>query len=125
MKILANLIKSILILALTAVVAVVGCFTAVFFVSKETPEEIFIFGYALVLDSDSHGKPAAWFVKKADSASLETGDGIVYYNGKYCFANAMVTDYGTQFYTLDDLTLELNVSDENIVGEVVAMWQQK
>lgn len=125
MKFLANLIKSILILALTAVVAVVGCFAAVFFVSKETPEEIFIFGYALVLDSDSDGKPAAWFVKKADSASLETGDGVVYYNGKYCFANAMVTDYGTQFYTPDDLTLELNVSEENIVGEVVAMWQQK
>lgn len=125
MKILANIIKSILIFALTAVVAVVGCLAAVFFVSKETPDEIFIFDYALVVDTDSSGKPAAWFVKKADSASVETGDGVIYYNGKYCFANAMVTDYGTQFYTLDDLTLELNVGDENIVGEVLAMWQQK
>lgn len=125
MKIIANIIKSILILALAAVVAVVGCFAAVFFISKETPDDIFILDYALVLDTDSNGKPAAWFIKKADNDSLETGDGVLYYNGKYCFANAMVTDYGTQFYTLDDLTLELNVSNENIVGEVIAMWQQK
>ena len=125
MKILANIIKSILIIALAAVVAVVGCFAAVFFVSKETPDEIFLFDYALVVDTDSSGKPAAWFVKKADTASLDNGDGVLYYSGKYCFANAMVTDYGAQFYTLDDLTLELSVDDENIVGEVLAVWQQK
>lgn len=125
MKVIANLFKSILIIALAAVIITAGCFAAVFFMSKDTPDEIYLFDYALVIDTDSESRYSAWFVKKADCASLDNGDGVIYYNGKYCQANAMVTDYGTAFYKLDDLTLELNVNDDNIVGEVLAVWQQK
>lgn len=125
MKIIANIFKSILIIALAAVIIAAGSLAAVFFISKDTPEEIYLFDYALVIDTDSDDKYSAWFVKKTDCASLQNGDGVVYYNGKYCQANAMVTDYGTAFYKLDDLTLELSVNDDNIVGEVLAVWQQK
>lgn len=125
MKIIANIFKSILIIALALLITVGGCLTAVFFVSEDTPEDIFIFGYALAADTDADGKYSVWLLKETDCASLDNGDGVVYYNGKYCQANAMVTDYGTAFYKLDDLTLELKVDDDNLVGEILAMWQQK
>ncbi len=125
MKIIANIFKTVIAFALAAVIITVGCFTAVFFMSADTPEEIYLFDYALVFDTDIDGKHTVWFVKDTDCASLDNGDGVVYYNGKYCQANAMVTDYGTAFYKLDDLTLKLAVSDDNIVGEILAVWQQK
>lgn len=125
MKAIANVLKSILVVAFAAVIIVVGCFAAVFFMGKDTPDDIYIFDYALVFDTDSDGRFSAWFVKDTDCASLENGDGVVYYNGKYCSANAMVTDTDTTFYKTSDLTLELAVSDENLVGEILAVWQQK
>ncbi|MBR3754805.1 MAG: hypothetical protein IKK49_06845 [Clostridia bacterium] len=113
-------------MALVAVIAVTGCFAAIFFVSRDEPEEIFIMEYALVFEKGEDEKLGVWFVEKADCADLENGDGAVYYDGSYCAANAMVTSDGTvSFYSSDDLTYNVSVDNENLVGRVIACWQQK
>ncbi|MBQ2965099.1 MAG: hypothetical protein IJE14_10610 [Clostridia bacterium] len=113
-------------MALVAVIAVTGCFAAIFFVGRDEPEEIFIMEYALVFEKGEDEKLGVWFVEKADCADLENGDGAVYYDGSYCAANAMVTSDGAvSFYASDDLTYNVSVDNSNLVGRVIACWQQK
>lgn len=113
-------------MVLVAVIAVTGSLAAIFFVSRENPEEIFIMEYALVFEKGADEKLDVWFVEKAECAGLENGDGVVYYDGSYCAANAMVmSDGAVSFYDSDDLSYNVSVNDENIVGRVIACWQQK
>lgn len=113
-------------MVLVAVIAVTGCFAAIFFVSRENPEEIFIMEYALIFEKGANEKLDVWLVEKAECADLENGDGAVYYDGSYCAANAMViADGAVSFYDSDDLSYNVSVNDENIVGRVIACWQQK
>ena len=113
-------------MALVAVIAVTGYFAAIFFVGRDNPGEIFIMEYALVFEKGTDEKLDVWLVEKAECADLENGDGAVYYDGSYCAANAMVTSDGAvSFFASDDLTYNVSVNDENIVGRVVACWQQK
>ncbi|MBQ6932586.1 MAG: hypothetical protein IJN38_10700 [Clostridia bacterium] len=126
MKIITNFLRAIILMALVAVIAVTGCFAAIFFVSRDEPEEIFIMEYALVFEKGEDEKLGVWFVEKADCADLENGDGAVYYDGSYCAANAMVTSDGAvSFYASDDLTYNVSVDNSNLVGRVIACWQQK
>ena len=113
-------------MALVAVIAVTGCFAAIFFVGRDNPAEIFIMEYALVFEKGDDEKLDVWFVEKAECADLENGDGTIYYDGSYCAANAMVTaDGAISFYSSDDLGYNVAVDNENLVGRVLACWQQK
>ena len=126
MKIISDFLRAIIITAFVAVIAVTGCFAAIFFVSKDNPDEIFIMEYALVFEKGEDEKLDVWLVEKAQTEDLENGDGAVYYDGSYCAANAMVTSDGAvSFYDSDDLTYNVAVDNENIVGRVIACWQQK
>lgn len=126
MKFLADFFRAIILIALAAVVAVAGCFTAVFFISRENPEDIFIMEYALVFDKGENEKLSVWFVERAEPDSLENGDGVVYFDGNYCAAHAMVTQDGAPtFYSSDDLTYNVAVDSSNLVGRIIAVWQQK
>ncbi len=113
-------------MALVAVIAVTGSLAAIFFVSRENPDEIFIMEYALIFEKGEDEKLDVWLVEKAECADLENGEGAVYYDGSYCSANAMVSSDGAvSFFASDDLSYNVSVNDENIVGRVVACWQQK
>ena len=122
MKVIADILKAIIIIALAAIVAVSGCLSAVFFLSREEPKDIFLFGYAMATDVDENGKRSVWLLKEAEVDSLQNGDGVVYYDGSFCAANAYVDEsgYGTQFFDGD---LAVAVDGENLVGEIIAMWQ--
>ncbi len=120
MKIVADILKAIIIIALAAVVAVSGCLTAVFFVSRDEPNEIFVFGYAMATDVDESGKRNIWLLKEARVDELQNGDGFVYHDGSYCQANAFVDEGGSQFYAGD---LPIAVNDRTLVGIIMAMWQ--
>ncbi len=126
MKFLADFFRAIILIALAAVVAVAGCFTAIFFISRDNPEDIFIMEYALVFDKGENDKLSVWFIEKSDCDSLANGDGVVYYDGSYCAANAMVNeDSVPAFYSSDDLTYNVAVDNTNLVGRIIAVWQQK
>lgn len=126
MKILTDFLRAIILITLAAVVAVGGCFAAIFFISKDTPEDIYIMEYALVFDKSEDEKLNVWFVEKADCTTLENGDGVIYYDGSYCAANAMVADESmVSFYSSDDLSYNVAVDNSNIVGRIIAVWQQK
>ncbi len=124
MKIIADFFKFIIIAALAAVVAAVGCLSAVFFFERENPQEIFVFGYALAANVNESGTHSLWLIEKAQAQQLQNGDGVVYFDGSYCSANSSVSEYETDFYVLDgDEAIEIAVNDENLVGKVLAMWQ--
>lgn len=129
MKAIAEFFRIIITLALVVIVAVAGCFTAIFFVSEDDPEEIFILDYALIYQTDkADNKLSVWFVKKEKPDALRTGDGIVYYEKesgyKAAYSNVLSDNIGTLYYDAD--ALERVVFDESkVVGKILAVWQQK
>ena len=126
MKIITDFLRAIILIALVAVIAVTGCFAAIFFTGKDEPEEIFIMEYALVFEKGEDEKLDIWFVEKTDSFDVEHGDGIVYYDGAYKSANAMYGFDGRVIYfDSDSLDKSVWVDDGAVVGRIIALWQQK
>lgn len=126
MKFLAKLIKFVLSVLLAAVIIVVSSFTAVFFLSKNNPQGIFIFDYAVVAQKGEDEKLDVWVIKKTDSSSVEHGDGIVYFDESYKAANAMLGfDGRVMYFDSDSLESDVWVEDDAVVGKIVALWQQK
>ncbi len=130
MKKVADVFKGLVILVLVAVIAAAGCLAAIFAVSKDDPEDIFLFGYAMVNDEDAYGKRSFWLIKQTGYSELENGTGVVYYNNdSYCSANIWfdVGGMGDKFVSLDPETRSCDIlpdaNSDNIVGEIVAMWQ--
>lgn len=126
MKIIGKIIRGIIAALVIAAVIVVSCFTAVFFVFKDNPSDIFIFDYAFVAQVGEDEKIDMYFVEKTKPEEIELGDCIVYYDGTYKSANAMIGyDGRLLFADSDDLELFVSVEDEAIVGKTLALWQQK
>ena len=126
MKIIGGFLKFIISFTLAAAIIVIGSFTAVFFISKDKPQEIFLLDYALITQKGEDEKIDIWFVEKTDSSAVEHGDGIVYYDGAYKAANAMYGFDGRVIYfDSDSLDKSVWVDDSAVVGEIIAMWQQK
>ncbi len=126
MKIIGRILKFIISFILAAVIIIVGSFTAVFFMSKDEPQDIFILDYALITQKGEDEKLDIWFVEKTDSFDVEHGDGIVYYDGAYKSANAMYGFDGRVIYfDSDSLDKSVWVDDGAVVGRIIALWQQK
>lgn len=126
MKVIGKILKSLILILTAAVVITVGSFATVFFVSKDEPKEIFIFDYALVAEKGEDEKIDVWFIRKTSSEYIEHGDGIVYYDGAYKSANAMLgRDGRIMYFDSDELDMSVTVGDDEIVGEILALWQQK
>ena len=126
MKVIGKILKSLILILTAAVVITVGSFATVFFVSKDEPKEIFIFDYALVAEKGEDEKIDVWFIRKTSSEYIEHGDGIVYYDGAYKSANAMLgRDVRIMYFDSDELDMSVTVGDDEIVGEILALWQQK
>ena len=126
MKIIGKFLKFLTALLATAVIVAVSSFAAVFFVSKDEPQEIFIFDYALIAEKGEDEKIDVWFVSRADTADVEHGDGVVYYDGAYKSANAMLGyDGRLMYFDSDRLDMGVTVGDDAIVGKIIALWQQK
>lgn len=126
MKVIGKILKSLILILTAAVVITVGSFATVFFVSKDEPKEIFIFDYALVAEKGEDEKIDVWFIRKTSSEYIEHGDGMVYYDGAYKSANAMLgRDGRIMYFDSDELDMSVTVGDDEIVGEILALWQQK
>lgn len=126
MKTIGKIIRLIIALLTAAVIIVAGSFATVFFVSKDEPADIFIAGYAFIAEKGDDGKIDLWFVRKAAEEDLENGDSIVYYDGAYKSANAMIGyDGRLMFFDSDNLESVVTVEDDAFVGKTVALWQQK
>ena len=126
MKAFAKFLRILIVVLLLGSVVVAGSFVGVFCLGRTTPDEIYLFDYALVAQKNGDGKLEMWFVHKTDCDSLVNGDGVVYYDGEYSSANAMTFADGTiTFFDSHDFTQSVEVDDENIVGEILALWQQK
>ncbi len=126
MKIIGKIIRVIIALLTAAVIIVAGSFATVFFVSKDEPSDIFIAGYAFIAEKGDDGKIDLWFVRRAAEEDLENGDSIVYYDGAYKSANAMIGYDGRLiFFDSDNLESVVTVEDDAFVGKTVALWQQK
>lgn len=126
MKIIGKFIRFIIALLVVIVLIVGGSFTAIFFASKDEPSDIFIFGYALVVETGDDGKTDIWFIEDVESEELKHGDSIVYYDGKYKSANTRISYSGEPvFFDSESLENYIILEDENIVGRTLALWQQK
>lgn len=126
MKIIGKIIRVIIALLTAAVIIIAGSFATVFFVSKDEPSDIFIAGYAFIAEKGDDGKIDLWFVRRAAEEDLENGDSIVYYDGAYKSANAMIGYDGRLiFFDSDNLESVVTVEDDAFVGKTVALWQQK
>ena len=125
MKKLGKVIRSLIIVLLAGSVIIAGCFAGVFYVSRAKPDDIYLFGYALIICRDDGGRPQAWFVHRTKCENLRNGDSVVYYDGGYLSADAMKADPMTFYSDPADEYSTVEVNDENIVGEVIAVWQQK
>ncbi len=126
MKVIGKIVRIIIAVLVMAVLIVVGSFTAVFFVSKDKPADIFILGYAFVAEKGEDEKIDMWFVRKTQLEKIEHGDSIVYYDGDYKSANAMIGYDGRLiFFDSDDLEVFVTVEDDALVGKTLALWQQK
>lgn len=126
MKIIGKIIRVIIALLTAAVIIVAGSFATVFFISKDEPSDIFIASYAFIAEKGEDGKVDLWFVRRAAEEDLENGDSIVYYDGAYKSANAMIGYDGRLiFFDSDNLESVVTVEDDAFVGKTVALWQQK
>ncbi len=123
MKRLAEVLRAIIILLLTAVLIVVGCYVGVFELEKKTPDKIYLYNHAFVAEKDEDGLHM-WFVKCAPFSELENGDGVIYYaENSYRSSNCEVgEDKIVTFYCSEDLNEETVVTAENYVGKVIAQW---
>lgn len=126
MKIIGKIIRIIITVIFAVVTVVVGSFTAVFFVSKDEPQDIFLFDYALIYEVDEDKKLDMWVVKKINDFDMSNGDGIVYYNGAYKSANVLMGRDGRfMYFNADNLEESVEIKDGEIVGKIVALWRQK
>ena len=126
MKIIGKIIRFIIAFLFAAVVIVVGCFSAVFFVSKDEPQDIFLLDYALIYEKGEDDKLDIWFVRKTNDFDMTNGDGIVYYDGTYKSVNVMLGHDGRfMYFDSDDLDMTVTFEEDEIVGKIVALWQQK
>lgn len=126
MKIIGKFIRFIIAFLVAAVIITVGSFTAVFFTSKDEPQEIFLLDYALVYEKGEDEKLDVWFVRKTNEFDIVSGDGIVYYDGAYKSAAAFVGYDGRMMYfDSDRLDMTVAFEEDAVVGKIVALWQQK
>ena len=126
MKVIGKILRLTIAFLTAAVLIVVGSFTTVFFVCKDDPAEIFIFDYALVAEKGEDKKIDIWFVCRIKAEQIEHSDGIVYFDGAYKSANAMLSRDGRiMYFDSDELDMSAVIEDEMIVGEILALWQQK
>ena len=126
MKIIGKIIKTLIALAVALLIIVVGSFSAVFFISRDNPQEIFLLDYALICRKGEDEKLDVWFVQKTDSDSLEHGDAVVYFDSGYKAAYAMLGfDGRVIYYDADEFEKIVSVDETFLVGEIVALWQQK
>lgn len=126
MKIIGKFFRFIIAFMTAAVIITVGSFTAVFFVSKDEPKEIFLLDYALIYETGEDKKLDVWFVKKTNDFDIADGDGIVYYDGAYRSAAAMIGyDGRLMYFDSDDLNMTVTFDEDAAVGKIVAAWQQK
>lgn len=126
MKIIGKIIRFIIAVLFVAVITVVGSFSAVFFMSKDEPTEIFLLDYALVYEVGEDEKLDIWFIRKTNDFDMTNGDGIVYYDGTYKSANVMLGHDGKfMYFDSDDLEMTVTFEENQVVGKIVALWQQK
>lgn len=126
MKIIGKFIRFIIALLVLAVIVVGGSLAAVFYVAQDDPSEIFIFDYALIVETGEDAKTDIWFVEKVEQEELKHGDGIVYYDGAYKSANTRISYSGYPvFFDSDSFENYIILEDDNIVGRIIALWQQK
>lgn len=126
MKTIGKIIRFIIAFLVAAVVITVGSFTAVFFVSKDEPKEIFLLDYALIYEKGEDEKLDVWFVRKTNEFDVVSGDAIVYYDGTYKSATAFVGYDGRMMYfDSDRLDMTVTFEENAAVGKIVALWQQK
>ena len=126
MKIIGKIIRFIIAFLFTAVVIVVGSFSAIFFVSKDKPQDIFLFDYALIYEVGEDEKLDIWVVRKTNDFDMSNGDGIVYYDGTYKSANVMLGHDGRfMYFDSDNLEMTVDFEEDETVGKIVALWQQK
>lgn len=124
MKVIAEIFRAIIILALVAVIAVGGCLTAIFFVSQNEPDEIFILDYALVYRKDeSDSKLDVWLLKKENAGGLMNSDGFVYYEDTsgYKAAYKNSDSFGARYYDSESYE-RIMIDESKIVGKIVALW---
>ena len=126
MKIIGKFIRFIIAFLFTAVVIVVGSFSAIFFVSKDEPQDIFLFDYALIYEVGEDEKLDIWVVRKTNDFDIGNGDGIVYYDCTYKSANVMLGHDGRfMYFDSDNLQMSVTLKENETVGKIVALWQQK
>lgn len=126
MKIIGKIIRFIIAALFITVTVIIGSFTAIFFVSKDEPQDIFLFDYALIYEVGEDDKLDIWFVRKTNDFDISNGDGIVYCDGTYKSANVMLGRDGRfMYFDSDDLELTVNFEEDELVGKIVALWQQK
>ncbi len=126
MKIIGKIVRFIIAAVFVAVTVIVGSFTAIFFVSKDEPTDIFLSDYALVYQVGEDDKLDIWFIRKTNDFDMTNGDGIVYYDGTYKSANVMLGRDGRfMYFDADNLEMTVEFKEDELVGKIVALWQQK
>ena len=126
MKTIGKFIRFIIAFLTAAVIVAVSGFTAVFFTSKEEPQEIFLFDYALVYETGADKKVDVWFIKKTNEFEIVSGDGIVYYDRGYKSAAVFIGyDGRLMYFDSDRLDMTVTVEEDAVVGKIIALWHQK
>ena len=122
MKQFAKILKWFIGLFFILVLAAVGCFVAVFAVERNSPDDIFLLNYAFVAEKEEDGLNV-WIVKKTEVTELKTGDGVIYFNeGRYCAAAFDGNSGEPAFYCGDGLNDPAPVTNDSLVGQVVAAF---
>lgn len=124
MKVVKKILLNAAVVVLTAAVIVCGSLVCVFFAERSSPEDIFLSGYAFAMQKREDGGSEMWLLKKANCSQLSHADGAVYYeDGKYRDAVAKVDGSGqAEFFDSDELSRSVSVTDENVVGRIIAQW---
>ena len=117
--------RTLFILIILAAMLIFGSMVAIFALVRDTPQDIFLWKYALTYEKKGDGGNKVWFVEKADKNGINSGEGALFYrklDGLYAAVQYIPNPDGTCVYIDSDTHTKVETDENEIIGKILCSW---